>query len=536
MINHEEFRFGSAGWEVEEGIGRAGLIEEQGTPIGFWQQRMIRLEGDASSIIFGGAGTGKLRDILAYDLCLNGHENRVVLDPRGELASISMWNLIRFGSHGWCFNPFGIPGLPQHCINPLEILTPRSPTLHADATLIAKALIVSKGTGESDTYFIPRAHQYLTEILKSATLRFGAPHFGLVYEIIASIESDHSAWADHIEFMLSAGDVSMRRAAGEMLTKQQDTPKEFGGIMGTIYGGLSCLDDPNVRAALSRSDFSFADFASGKTRGTLYLNPPAEFLPQLAPILRVIFEVAMILKNRAPDAPRMNFIIDEAGQMGRFDTIKRVATYGRGMGVRGRFFFQDPGQVMLNFGREGLQSFMNSCQLRAFLPPRDLNTAQLISAMLGNETLSYDDVLAQNEMRHRSKTAAMDFLFGGDPFRAALDHRHFKQASKNRVKQARSLMTPDELLALPDDRCILFISGKNLKPILANKYPYYSRPEMAGMYLNNPYHPPEDRVLITTRRGERWARIVTERIPPALAHYPQYQDGYVRYVEGYRPF
>lgn len=330
--------------------------------------------------------------------------------------------------------------------------------------------------------------------------------------------------------------MSMRRTAGEMLSKQQDTPKEFGGIMGTIYGAGAPIDDPRVRASLSRADFSFRDFATGKTKGTLYKMPPAEFLPQLSPILRVIDEVAMILKGRAPDAPRLNFIIDEAGQMGRFETIKRVATFGRGMGARGRFYFQDPGQVIRNFGHEGLQGFMNSCQLRKFMPPRDIETARLISSMLGNETLSYDDTLAQNEMRHRSKAAAMDFLFGGDPFRAALDHRHFRQAAENRTKQARLLMTPDELLALPDDRCILFISGKNLKPILAHKYPYFTRPEMAGMYLNNPYHPPADRVLITTRRGESWARIVTERVPPALAHYPQYQEGYVRYVEGYRPF
>ena len=534
MIDHEEFRFGSAGWETKQNAYRAGLMANVGTPSGYWDQDLLRLEGDASEICFGGAGTGKLRDDLAYDLCLNGHENRIVLDLRGELAAISIWNLIRFGRNGWCFNPFGIPFLPQHNLNPLEILTQESPTLHADATLIAAALIVS--IGDDNGYFVPRARQWLTELLKYITIRFGTPDFALVYDVIGCIESDNSTWADHLEFMFSCSVQSIRRTAGEMLTRQQDAPKEFSGVMGTIYGALAPLDDPRLREALSRADLSIRDLVTGRTPGTLYLNPPAEFVPQLSPILRVIYEVAMIFKGRAPEAPRLNFIVDEAGQMGPFNTIKRTATYGRGIGVRGRFYFQDPGQVKQNFGTDGLQSFMNSCQLRKFMPPRDLATAELISRMLGYETLSYNDTLAQNEARRRSKGAAFDFMFGSDPFRAAMEHKHFKQASANRTKQARLLMTPDELLALPDDRCILFISGKNLRPILAHKYPYYTRPEMAGMYLNNPYHPPEDRVRIQARRGESWSRIITERVPPALAHYPQYQDGYVRYVEGYRPF
>ena len=88
---------------------------------------------------------------------------------------------------------------------------------------------------------------------------------------------------------------------------------------------------------------------------------------------------------------------------------------------------------------------------------------------------------------------------------------------------------------MSEDRQILFVSGKNLKPIYAERHPYFLRPEMAGRFLPNPYHPPQDIVTIPSQRGPRVHKVVREPVPAALAHLPQYQDGTWSYVEGYRP-
>lgn len=58
-------------------------------------------------------------------------------------------------------------------------------------------------------------------------------------------------------------------------------------------------------------------------------------------------------------------------------------------------------------------------------------------------------------------------------------------AAQHRTKQARALMTPDEVLNLPEDEQILFISGLGLAPVRANKRPYFTRHEMAAGYLPN---------------------------------------------------
>ncbi len=96
-------------------------------------------------------------------------------------------------------------------------------------------------------------------------------------------------------------------------------------------------------------------------------------------------------------------------------------------------------------------------------------------------------------------------------------------------------MTPDEVLALPEDKAIHFISGRNLRPLLADKYPYFTRHEMAGLYLANPYHPPVDSVPVATRLGIRRVPIVTGPVPRHLAGFPQHRGGVWSNVQGYPP-
>jgi type IV secretion system protein VirD4 len=156
--------------------------------------------------------------------------------------------------------------------------------------------------------------------------------------------------------------------------------------------------------------------------------------------------------------------------------------------------------------------------------------------MLGSETLIYDDTLRQEEARRHKRQAMQRLFLGDDPFAAVFDAAHYGRAAETRAKQARSLLGPDEVLSLPEDRQILFISGKNLKPVLANKYPYFTRAEMAGLYLPNPYHPPADRVLIATRFGSKWADIIREKVPPSQTKFPQHQSGCRSYVKGYQTF
>ncbi|WP_193169962.1 type IV secretory system conjugative DNA transfer family protein [Nisaea nitritireducens] len=534
----EEFRHGSARWVTQGELSRAGLLSSSGPQLGYWKSAYsttpVRLESDASIITIAGAGSGKMRDLLGYVLCNTPDQRMLVLDPRGEGAAISGHVHAPNGEPAFNFNPARMPFLPHHACNPLDVLKPDSPTFHADATFILEALIAITGS-DNGKFFEERARAWATAITIDETEAEGGISLPSLKRALDTIESDSNAWAARLERMLASRHANVRRTAAEMLTKQQDSPREFGSVMSTIYNGFSFLDDPVLMASLENPDFSLAELTNPTRSSKIFLNIPADFLMQWSPLVRLFFTVSMLYKSRTPSSPRVLLLVDEAGQLGRFDALLRAFTFGRGMGVRAWALFQDIGQIERNYGAPAVQSFLGSAQTRQFFGVRDFATAKLVSDMLGTETREYNDEPRQQEARHQ-KDAAFRAIFeeDADPFDAARDYAHYERKELYRTKQSRPLMTPEEVLALPEDRQVLFVSGKNLPPILAWKYPYYTRREMAGLYLNNPYHPPADKVRVRGLLMSHWADIVTEPVPKNYAPFPQHQDGVRRYVQGYR--
>lgn len=305
--------------------------------------------------------------------------------------------------------------------------------------------------------------------------------------------------------------------------------------MGTLYASLSFLDDPALLASLENPEFSLAALCAEPQPSSFFLNVPHEYVGIWSPLLRCFFTSAMLYKSRKPQAPRITMLIDEAGQMGNFPALLHAFTFGRGAGVRAWAFFQDLAQIKRNYGSDALQSFVGSAQFRQLFGVRDFETAELISKMLGMETLEYVDPLQRERAKHGKWHALTGFLSGNDPLQSARDYKRYQTESEHRAKQTRRLMTPDEILAMPENRQIIFISGLNLRPIFAEKFAYYDRIEMAGKFLPNPYHPPVDRVRVMTADGPQMRRVIIEPVPPKLTHLPQYKDGRWSYVEGYRP-
>ena len=539
---NEEFRFGSADWATGADVACAGLYDEPGPVLGYVGSRPVMLDGDAPMITIGGAGSGKLRDLLAYSLCGVRLDDAVrpgwyapprmfINDPRGELAAISIGNQVRFGKVAYCINPFGLHGLPRHRLNPWDVIRPDSPTFHADVTLLVNDLIPLSGSSNAE-YFELRARQWCESLVQDHARTFGTVTLPALYEMVNAIE-DPDGWAVLEARMLRSDSSDVRRTAHEIRSKREDAAKEYSAIVGEMVKYLGFLGDPAIRETLSGSDFSLEVLCERDCN--VYTMIPAEYAAQLAPMLRAIIGAAMLYKQRHPAAPRILFLIDEAATLGRFESLLRGYTYGRGMGIRVWSIWQDVGQISRNFGRDALPGFLGSSQLRQFFGVRDLDTARMVSAMLGTQTLEYDPELEQARAR-MAQTRTIERLLGGDdPFDAGLEYAYQHQAAEHRIKQARPLLAPDEVLNLPDDQQILFISGRGLPPVLAEKYPYFTVPETAGGYLPNPYHPPLDSVRVATRSGMRRRPIITERVPDAFAHLPQYAGGEWSFVEGYRP-
>ena len=532
MSDNEYYRHGSARWSTEEEIAHAGLLTPDGLHIGYSGNRRLALKSDSPGLIFGGAGSGKARDWGIEAIIRHALARRPlwVLDPRGELLATTILAFAKVRSFVYSFNPYRLHGLANHGLNPLDILQANDPRLHADCAFISASLIPLSGSANGQ-YFELRARQWIDALLKSRVERDGHTSFPVLARQLAMIESDPVAWDAELSAMEPSIHPDVRVAAGEIWQKQQNAPREFGAILGTIKAHLHFLNDPTVMANLDGADLSLRDLTDTQQTTSFFALVPMEYIGILSPLLRVLFTVSRLYKGRAPQAPRLTMIVDEAGQMGRFESLLQAFTFGRGEGVRTIALFQDVGQIIRNFDPATLQSFIGSAQLRTFFGVRDFQTAQLISNMLGNATLEYDDERQQENAERYQRDALRRFVMGGDEG-AAFDYAHYRRAAQMRSKMQRPLMTPDEILAMEEDRQITFVSGLNLHPLFSCKRHYDDQKELNGLWLPNPFHPPHDKVRLRHRLGSRWQDVITAPVPPQLAHLPQYADGVIRYLGG----
>jgi len=531
---NEQHRFGSASWASGFDLAKAGLTGNSGLFIGYKDNQQLRIDSDAPMITFGGAGSGKTRDLLGYVVCTSPGLPMLILDPRGELERISRIQHTLNGEYAYRWNPTGMLGTGGHACNLLDILTLNSPSFHSDTKFIAEGLITLSGGGSS-RYFEQSARRYAEAILKSDVEQDGYTSFPRFYRTVSAIESDPHTWGTTLEAMLNSQFQDVRRVAGEMIAKQNESPKEFGSIIAELYNNTNFLSDPALIASLkdkrdreygNQVTFSLAELCRTDPVRKIFLNIPAECLSIWSPVIRVFFTVAMLYKTRNPQARRILLLVDEAGQLGKFEALMRAVTFGRGGGIKAWSIWQGIGQVQRSFSPQEFQTFMGSCQVRQFFGVRDYETAKLISDMLGQESLQYDDTLAQSRARKSRMDVMQKAMSGQDPFTLGHELAHHKMAQNHRSTQARALMTPEEILSMPEDRQILFVSGLNLKPTYGEKYPYYTCREMAKyQYLPNPYHPPTDSVRVQGMFGAKYIPVITEPVPEKYALYPQHSDG-----------
>lgn len=531
---NEQHPFGSAGWADYRLMREAGLFEGRGLPIGFKGWKALHLYGDAPLITFGGAGTGKLTTVIGQILCAVRDRSMIVLDPRGEIAATFMPALTRHGIRAFFWNPYGLHGIRSDRCNPLDVIEPRKDTFHADCKLASRALmpVTSKSDGK---YFEQRGSGWMEALLKFHAEKSGSTNLSALMAMVNVVEAGDIRWPELAEAMRTSAFADVRRTAGEMIIKQEDGEREFGSIMGEIYAGLSFLDDPILRSSVEKPDFSLEAVCASSQPTVVFIMIPAEYLHQCGPALRLFLTACMLYKTRHPGARRLLMLIDEAAQLGPFETLQKLYTYGRGIGIQPWTFWQDVGQIAHNFGPTGVDTFLGSAQMRQFLGARDYQTARLVSNMLGTETLEYDDKRLQEEAHRQKRQAVRRALAGDDFMAAAMEAAHFAKAARMRARKARKLMTEDEVLNLGADNHILFVSGREPLAILADRYPYFERREFAGLYLPNPYHPPYDRVQVAGRFGTRRLRVIREPAPEEFASFAQYQNGDWAYVEGYRP-
>ena len=241
-------------------------------------------------------------------------------------------------------------------------------------------------------------------------------------------------------------------AARDVLNKSAD---DRSSVVSTVMGYLSVYRDPLLANCTKDSDFTIDDLVNSKRPKSLFLVIPASDIERLRPIIRII--VNLICRKLTEQAVKgsknqehnhkLLLMLDEFLKLGRLEVFESSLGFLAGYGITSMLIMQSLSEVWQVYGQR--TSLLDNTGVKVFYRPETLETAEYLSKAVGTTTIEY-------------KTKGESGKKGSPFFSSASESLHFA---------SRQLLTPREILDLPQDESLLFVGGA--KPIRAKKIIYF---------------------------------------------------------------
>lgn len=438
--------YGSARWAEKRDVKNAGLLKPMGVFLGRWKNQYMRHEGPEHVLAVAPTRSGKGVGLVVPTL-LSWTGSAVIHDIKGENWDITAGWRSTF-STCYKFNPVD-PNSAR--FNPLDDV--RLGTFEVrDVQNIADILIDPEGSLQSRDHWDKTAYALLVGVIlhvlyseEDKTLagcaRFLSDPSRTLKETLALMKD-----APH----LSCGGThpSVAQAAREMMNKSEN---ERSGVLSTTLSLLSLYRDPVIAHITSASDWSIEDFLHAPHPVSLYLAIPPSDISRTKPLVRLMLnQIARRLTEHLPEegTRKLLLMLDEFPALGRLDFFESALAFMAGYGVRAFLIAQSLNQIEKAYGPN--HSILDNCHVRVAFATNDERTAKRFSDALGTKT----------ELRSQKN-------YTGHRLAPWLSHMMV-----SRQETQRTLMTPGEIMQMPEDKQVLMISGR--APILGDKLRYYN--------------------------------------------------------------
>jgi type IV secretion system protein VirD4 len=443
--------YGSARWADVSDVMRADLLGDTGVVLGLYDARYLRHDGPEHVLAVAPTRSGKGVGLVVPTL-LSWTGSAVIHDIKGENWTLTAGWRSRF-SHCLRFDPTD----PLSArFNPL--LEVRKGTHEVrDVQNIADILVDPEGARERRDHWEKTAHALLTgailhvlyaeeeKTLERVATFLADPARSIMRTLKIMLTTNHLGTAEE-----PLAHPVVASIARELLDKSEN---ERSGVVSTAMSYLALYRDPLIAANTAHSDWRIADLLDTEQPISLYLVVPPSDISRTKPLVRLILnQIARRLTeslphpNEAPDR-RLLLMLDEFPALGRLDFFESSLAFLAGYGVRAFLVAQSLHQIDKAYGLN--HAILDNCHVRIAFAPNDERTARRLSDALGTAT----------ELRAQTNLS-------GKRFAAWLSH-----TSVSEQETPRPLLTPGEVLQLPQDDALVFVSG--VPPIRARKLHYY---------------------------------------------------------------
>jgi type IV secretion system protein VirD4 len=485
---------GSARWASEIDLRRAGMLgERSGLILGriprqcgamaavasllnwrmraaeacreFWsallcrrRRNLVQLPQAIHTAVFSPSGGGKGVSCVVPFL-MTCPDSCVVVDFKGENAKLTaIHRRAAFGHRVVTLDPFRVIGKNSDCFNPLDFIDNKRDDAIDQCNDIANALVLRTGN-ESEPHWNDSAEAWIAAVLATVVEHGEADKGTRSLQTVREILCHPQKLDMAIKLMgeTEAWGGMLARMGGQLL---HFIEKERASTLTTVSRHMRFLDSVPVAECTKSSTFNPDLLPKGKM--TVYLVLPPEHLRAQSALLRLWIGSMLraVIRGGLQEEKHVHFILDEAASLGHLEPVDDAVDKYRGYGVRLQFYFQSLGQLKKCFP-DGQEQTLLSNTTQVFFGVNENVTADYVSARLGEKTILVHSSGSSAGSSHQTS-------HGAHP---QTSNSSSNNANDNWQQQARKLLKPEEVIALPSTTAITFTPG--LPPIRTTLLRYY---------------------------------------------------------------
>jgi type IV secretion system protein VirD4 len=418
----------------------------------WWLQgQLIRITDYVHLATFAPAGAGKGVSALIINLlCYAG--SCIVLDPKAEMAFLTgKFRKRKFRQHVIYLNPFNVRGLGSGSWNPMDAIIHTAEDFLDQVRDLANMLVVRTGK-EMERHWNDSCELVLMAII-AFVCACEPDKSKRNFQTVRGILSSRNRFLNAVTVMQQQTDICQGVIArlGGQLTWFEG--KELASVLTTVQRVTNFLDSPLIARHTSTSSFDAKILRQrkswfGRSRATIYLILPADKLSSLQLLNRLWIGSLMRAITQGPPTEKNPVIwfLDEYAHVGDVPAITDAVTLLRGMGMRLWFFFQSREQVNTCFG-EKAATVLDNIGTQQYFGITSFETSEYLSKRIGDQTVAIRTRSWSGSTSTSTNTSVREA--GGSISRSSSD-------TVNSSEIARKLLTPDEILRLSKDLCLIF--------------------------------------------------------------------------------
>lgn len=431
---------GEAKWASNKDIKKMGLRSKHGVLLGMHKKRMLVAAGYQHILLFAPTGSGKGVGFVIPNL-LFWEESVIVHDIKLENYELtSGWRKKNLKQKVFLWNPADPDGI-SHCYNPMDWISKKPGQMVDDVQKICNFLLPEQEFWQNE------ARALLTGVMLYLVADDSKP--ATLGEVVRTLRNDDVVY--NLAVVLDTMGKKIHPVSYMNIASYLQKPdKERGSVTSTANSSLELWANPLIDTTTATSDFSLHEFKT--TPHTAYIGLTPDNISRLKPLMGMFYQQAAAFFTAKMPQPHEKYgvlmLMDEFPTLGKMEQFLAGIAYFRGYKVRLFLIIQDTEQLKGIYEESGMNSFLSNSTFRITFSANNMETANLISQLLGNKTA--------NQISY-NKPKYLDL----NPGSRSLHVSHTQ----------RALLLPQEVIQLPREDQIVLIESQ--PPIRCKKIIYF---------------------------------------------------------------